>query len=162
MTKYIYDGVIKVFYAPTIANPSAPSLATDLASAVDLTPYMRSLDTPLQGSTVDAATADSKFNATAAGNYGGQDLTGEFVRHLDTADDDAWTTLARGTQGYIIRADQGGSGVDGALAVGDVVSIYEIDIHTRNPSPYGRGVLSTFTMAAGVQSEPVEDVAIVA
>lgn len=161
MTKYIYDGVIQVHYVPVIADTAAPTLV-EIAAGVDLTPYMRSLDTPLQGSTTDAATADSKFNATVAGNYGGQDLTGEFVRHLDTGDDEAWTTLARGTGGYILRADAGGSGAEGALAATDVVSLYEIDVHTRNPAAYGRGVLSTFTMAAGVPSEPVEDVALVA
>lgn len=158
--KYVYDGVIQVWYVPTIANTSAPSLAV-INAGVNLTPYMRSIDTPLQGSTTDAATADSKFNSTVASTYGGQDLTGEFVRHLATGDDEAWTTLTRGTTGFIVRADRGGSGVDGALAVGDEVNLYEIDIHTRNPAAYGRGALSTFTMAAGVPSEPVEDVALV-
>lgn len=160
MTKFIQDGVIQTHLVATL-DPDLPSLAL-IEAGIDLTPYMRSLDTPLQGSTADAATADSKFNATVASTYGGQDLTGEFVRHLESGEDLAWASLPRGTHAYIVRADRGGSGTDGALAIGDEVSIYEIDIHTRNPAAYGRSTLTTFTMAAGVPSEPVEDVALVA
>lgn len=163
MSKYISDGIIQLHYIATddLADPSQPTLAEITGDGVDLTGFMRSLDTPLEGSTVDAATADSAYNSTVAGTYGGQPVSGEFVRDSVAANDTAWNTLPFRTQGYFIVARRGGTGTDGALAVGDLVDVFPIDVSSRNPVPYGRNELARFMMNAAVPTLPEFDVPIV-
>lgn len=159
--KFIADGVIRLHYVPTIANTAAPTMA-EIGAGVELTGFLRSLDTPLEGSTVDAATAESRYNKTVGGTYGGQPITGEFTRSNDYDDDDAWLALARETTGYFVVARRGGSGTDGAIAATDRVDVWSVEIISRNPSAYNRNTLETFTVTASVNEEPDEDVAVAA
>lgn len=163
MSKFVSDGIIQLWYVATIADKTAPSLAT-VAAGVDLTPFMRSLDTPLEGSTVDAATAESPYNSTVRGTYGGQPVTGEFTRDDDPTgvNDTAWNTLPFGTEGFFVVARRGGSGTDGALAVGDLVDVFPIDITSRNPAAYGRNELARFMIQAAVPTPPEFDAELVA
>lgn len=148
---------------PTIADKTAPTLV-EIAAGTDLTPFLRSIDTPLEGNTVDAATGESAYNSTVAGTYGGQPVTGEFTRDDDPtgADDTAWNTLPFRTQGYFVVARRGGSGVGGALAAGDAVDVFPIDVSSRTPAAYGRNELSRFMINAAVPTPPEFDAIVAA
>lgn len=163
MSKFVSDGVIQLWYVAAIADPDAPSLAV-VNAGVNLTPFLRSVDTPLEGSTVDAATAESAYNSTVRGTYGGQPVTGEFTRDDDPtgADDTAWNTLAFGTEGFFVIARRGGSGALGVLAAGDLVDVFPIDVTSRNPAAYGRNELARFALQAAVPTPPVFDAELVA
>lgn len=162
MAKTILDGVAQLHYVPTIADPSAPTL-TEIQGGVDLSGFLRPGGdwSPIEGSTVDAATIDSAFNSTARGTYGGQPFAAVFTNDDTPGGDVAWNTLPRGTTGYFVVSFYGGSGPDGALAVGDIVNVYAIDVYTRKRSPYARNELAVFTVEAAVTEPPHEDVAIV-
>lgn len=162
MAKTILDGVAQLHYVVTI-NPAAPSLAL-VEAGVDLSGFLRPGGdwSPIEGSTVDAATVDSAFNKTARGTFGGQPFSAMFTNDEDDANDTAWDTLPRGTTGFFVVSYYGGSGVDGALAVGDIVSAYEIDVYTRKRAAYTRNEVAVFQVDCAVVDEPSEDVALVA
>lgn len=161
MTKFVSDGIIQVHYVPTIADKTAPTLA-EITAGEDLTPFLRSIDTPLEGNAVDAATAESAFNSTVRGTYGGQPVTGEFTRDNDPDDDTAWNTLPFGTEGYLVIARRGGTGTDGVLDTGDLVDVFPIDVTGRNPVAYGRNELARFSLQAAVPTPPEFDAEIAA
>lgn len=163
MARFIQDGVLQVHYVASIADPSAPQL-TEVQAGTDLTGFLRSLETPNEGSIVDAPAADTAFNETIRGTRGGQPITGEFYRDKGSSDgasgtDTAWDTLPVGTEGYIVLARFGGSN-SGALAVGDTVDVWPIDVATRENLPYERNTPTRFRLTAGVPDEPDEDVAL--
>lgn len=161
MSKYVSDGIIRLYYCADLDNTAAPALS-EIAAGTELTSFMMSLDTPLEGSVVDAATADSAYNSTVAGTYGGQPVTGEFTRDQVQANDTAWNTLAFRTEGYLIIARRGGGGANNALQAGDKVDVFNIDVSSRNPVAYGRNELAKFALGAAVLTPPVFDATIVA
>lgn len=161
MPKYAYDGVIRLWYVAALDDEAAPAL-TELSAGTELTPYLRALDTPFEGSTVEAGTADSDFNSTVSGTYGGQPVTGTFTRDKVYADDDAWTTLGFGVTGYWIVAWRGGTGAANAMQVGDRVDVIPIDVMSRNPVPYGRNVLASLNVQCSVPDVPGFDIALTA
>lgn len=158
MPKYAYDGVMQLWFVPTLTL-SAPTLA-QVTAGTNLTPYLRSLTTPFAGSTVDAATADSRFNSTVAGRYGGQPLSATFTRDKLVADDDAYTTLAFGTTGYWAVAWRGGTGGSGALAATDRIDAFYIEVLSRQPADYSPGSLAEVTVEVAVPIAPNFDVAL--
>lgn len=161
MSKFVSDGIIQLHYVDDLDNKNAPALS-EINAGVDLTGFMMSLDTPLEGSVVGAATADSAYNSTVAGTYGGQPVTGEFTRDQVIANDTAWTTLPFRTEGYFIVARRGGGGANNALQAGDKVDVFNIDVSSRNPVPYGRNELARFVLGAAVLTPPVFDATVVA
>lgn len=155
MSKFIADGVLKCNFVSTLASTTAPS-AAEINAGTDLTPFLRSLTTPFDGSTVDAGTADSAFNSTVPGTYGGQPLTATMTRDNVYANDDAWTALPRLTAGYFVIAPRGTAGA--TFAASDRVEVWQVEVISRNPTPYGRNELVTFELMCSVNSEPNIDV----
>lgn len=164
MGRYVQDGVIQLHHVASIADPSAPTL-TEVEAGTDLTGFLISLETPLEGAITDAPAANTKFNETVQGTFGGQAISGEFYRDKASGDgsagtDTAWDTLPRGTGGYLVVARFGGSGTDGALAVGDTVDVWPLEVATRENLAYARNETARFRCQAGVPDEPNEDVAL--
>ncbi len=160
MARITGAGVLELFYVATVANKSAPTSA-ELNAGVDLTGFLTDggLSTPFDGSIVDAADMSSKFNKTAPGTYGGQPLTLELYRD-DTADT-AWSTLTRGTAGYIAIA-RFGLATKGTWAIGDKVDLWPITVVTRNPADVVRNEMQRFTVECAVTDVPLEDYALAA
>ncbi|MDX1407625.1 MAG: hypothetical protein R3330_05810, partial [Saprospiraceae bacterium] len=79
----ISNGEVRIYFVSTIADPSAPTVA-EITAGDDVTPYLSSLDTPLDGNAPDASDLSSAFNKTVAGKYGGN-VTAQMYRD-DTTD----------------------------------------------------------------------------
>ncbi|MEX0667178.1 MAG: hypothetical protein WD313_02480 [Acidimicrobiia bacterium] len=162
MARYIPDGKLRVVWVETLADPSAPT-QTEIDGGEDLTGFLRSLSTPLEGSVVDVSDPTTKFNKTAAGTYGGQELTAEWYRDDTQANDTAFVTLDRGATGAFVICRRGGSGTDGAIDTGDFVEVWSgLEVITRNPADYSRNEPDGFSTSFAVQDEPEMDVAVVA
>ncbi len=155
MARVIGAGVLELFYVATVANASAPT-STELNAGTDLTGFLTDggISTPFDGSIVDAADMSSKFNKTAPGTYGGQPLTLELYR--DDSADTAWSTLTRGTSGYIAIA-RFGLATKGTWAVGDKVDLWPITVITRNPADVVRNEMQRFSVECAVTAVPLED-----
>lgn len=153
--------VIKVQFAPTVANKAAPTVA-ELTAGTDLTPFLTrdGLDTPLEGSTIDTAGANSRYNSTGAGTYGGQPITLKMFRDSVAADDDAWSALPFGTTGYLVVRRFGGSST--AFAASQVVEVWPIEVVTRKPLPIADNEAQKFEVSCAVPTPPEMDATVAA
>ena len=156
MARFIPDGTLQVHFVETIADTSATTLV-EVQAGTNGTGFVRSMSTPLEGSTVDVSDALSKYNKTAPGTYGGQEVTFEFFRDDVQANDTMWNLLTRGTATNVVVARRGGTGTDNALAVGDYVDVWPIEVITRNPADYSRNEPTGFTVSCAVPEVPQED-----
>lgn len=157
MPRLIADGEVRITYAPTIDDEDAPTVAEVETGGTDLTPFLSSLDTPLEGEATPSADLSTAFNKTVAGTFGGE-MVGEFYRD-DTADD-AWDLLPRNTTGYVTIRRFGGSAV--AIAAADVVEVWPVRVITESPSPLNRGAVQMFTVNFATLDEPTLDAVVAA
>jgi hypothetical protein len=158
MARTASTGVIELRYVPTIANKAAPTVAELTTGAVDLTPWLTrdGLDTPQGGSTVDVAGANSRYNATQSGSYGGDPISATFFRDTVSGSDTAWTTLARGTAGYFVIGRFGLT-----PTAGERVEVWEINVISRAMVAIADNEAQRFVASMAVPSEP-NDAAVVA
>ena len=125
MSRYVYEGKSNVYWATSIANKNAPTVA-EITAAVALTNFVAKDGVAVNITTnnVDSATIAETFDAQLVGSYG-RDLQVTMFRD-DTADT-AWNLCVYGTNGYLVidrvRASgalpsrwQQGRGVPGADA----------------------------------------------
>lgn len=160
MSRVIGAGVAELHVITTIAVVTAPT-ASELNAGVDLTSFLPDggLTTPFDGSIVDIADMSTKFNATAAGTFGGQPLSIECFR--DDVADTAWTTLVRGFVGYVAVA-RFALATQGTWAIADLVDVWPIEVVTRNPADLVRNEAQRFTSESAVTAIPTEDFPIAA
>lgn len=157
MARRIYDGEIRVYWVPglaTITNTSAPTTTQITTTGVDVTPFMASLDTPLEGEAAPSPDLSSAFDKTVAGTFGGS-ITSEMYREDLVADDDAWPLFIRNATGYLVVRRFGGSTV--AIAASQVVEVWAVRVITRSPAAAERGAVQTFNVSFAALNEPVLD-----
>lgn len=148
MARLIADGEVKMQWAPTVADMTAPT-AAEITAGDEITSFISSLETPLEGSAPDASDVSSAFNKTVAGTYGGS-VSAEMYR--DDTDDDAFAMFPRNTTGYLIIRRFGGSDVDFAAA--DEVEVWHLRVITRSPSNIDRETVQSFNVQFATLSEP--------
>lgn len=136
MTKMLADGNVKVTFAPTIVDISAPKAATELAaaSALDLQCLITAdgLGLPVDEAVVALPQLCDVTDSEGPGRVKyGIDFT--FYRHKETASDKAWTTIDRLLTGYI--AIRYGSAHDVAWAAADQAQVYAGTFGALKPQP---------------------------
>ena len=153
------DGIIKVHFAPAVADITAPTLA-EIAAGTALTDFITpaGLDTPDEGQEADASDLGSARDKTVPSTVSGNP-SGEFYREGDPAGggpltDDAWDALPRLTIGYLIIARFGGSGVAGAIDTGDEVEVWPVRVSNRNNVRAARGETYRFTANFALTDDP--------
>jgi len=156
MPRTIADGEVVIMFAPTVANTSAPT-AAEVGAGDDITPWLSSLDTPLDGDSVDSSDLSSAFNKTVAGTYGGG-ATATLYR--DDSVDTAWDLFPRNALGYLIVRRFGGS--DTAIAASDDVEVWYVRVITESPATMDRNNVQTFDVDFAVLEEPVLDATVAA
>lgn len=149
MSRTIADGEVLINFAPIVANTAAPTVA-ELGAGTDVTPFLSTIDTPLDGDAVDSSDLASAYNKTVAGTYGGN-ISAEMYR--DDTTDTAWTTFDRNVEGYFVVRRFGGSGT--AWAVADSAEVYHVRIITKSPGTLDRNNVQMFSVDAAVLDEPV-------
>lgn len=148
MPRLIADGEIKVNWVPTIASVAAPTVA-EISAGTEITDFMSSLETPLEGSAPDASDLSSAFNKTVAGTFGG---SVNATMYRDDTTDTAWTTFPRNTTGYIVLRRFGGSDV--VWAVADEVEVWNLRVITRSPVNLDRETVQAFVVNFATLDEP--------
>lgn len=149
MTRVIADGEVRITYVTSgVTSKTAPTTG-ELNGGTDITGFLQSLDTPLDGESVDSSDLSSAFNKTVAGTFGGG-ATGIF--HRDDTTDTAWTTFPRNETGDIIIRRFGGSTT--AWASGDSVETWPVRVITRSPATMDRNNVQTFTVNFATTDEP--------
>lgn len=144
MARRIYDGEIKVQWVPGltgIAVRQFPTL-TEINAGTDITEFLQSLDTPLEGEAVPSMDLSSAYRKTVAGPFGGE-ITSVMYREDEVVDDIAFPLFPRNTTGHFVIRRFGGSTV--AFANGDPVEVWPVRVITRSPVAAESAVVQAFT-----------------
>src|SRR5437016_10427934 len=104
MARLMFPGTGKIRWVPTVTVKAAPT-AAEVNAGVDLTPWLRQdgLNRTMTGALTDVADARDTFDRTEIGTYGST-LEVTFLRDSVAANDTAFTTLPRGTRGFLAVA----------------------------------------------------------
>lgn len=154
MARIIANGEVRVYWATTIANTAAPTVA-EITAGTDVTPFLSSLDTPLDGDAVDSSDLSSAFNKTVAGKFGGN-VNG--VMYRDDTTDTAYDLFPRNTTGYLVVRRFGGS--ETAIAAADEVDVWNLRVITRSDNTLDDNSVMMFTVNFAALDEPDIDVAV--
>jgi hypothetical protein len=174
MPRYGTSGQLGIRFCPTVVDPTAPTVA-EVTAGTDLSGYVTrdGVKTPASGNTLDASAIGSAFNATAPGTYGGDAGTLTCQRGSKggtTGDDKAWSSLARGTIGFLVVA-RTGFGQDATTGLGtpagtpttaDRVEVYPVTVISRAMSDTADNQTSRFEASLAFTADPAMDAAIVA
>lgn len=142
-----------VGFATTVASGTLVPTTAEINAAVDLTPFLMSLNASSRGNTVPTPSFDSLFETSVAGTSAAT-FDADFYRD-DTADT-AWTTLPRGTSGYFIISRFGGSGTDQKPIAADVVEVWPVEVISRTMANMSNNTVLSFTVSCAVNVEPNE------
>lgn len=156
MARLISNGEVRIWWVDTISDPSAPTVA-EITAGTDITGFLSSLDTPLDGNAVDSSDLSSAFNKTVAGKFGGN-VNAQMYRD-DTADD-AFDLFPRNTTGYLVIRRFGGSDV--AEAAGDEVDVWNLRVITRSDVPLDDESVQAFMANFAALDEPEINVTVAA
>lgn len=156
MARRIYDGEIKVQWVPGltgIADRSEPTL-TEINAGTDVTEFLQSIDTPLEGEAVPSMDLSSAYRKTVAGPFGGE-ITSVMYREDEVADDIAFPLFPRNTTGHFVIRRFGGSTV--AFAAADPVEVWPVRVITRSPAAAESATVQAFTANFAGLDDPVLD-----
>lgn len=144
---------------PGIASATLAPTAAEVTGAVDLTPFLMSLNASAQGNQVPTPSFDSLFETSIVGTSQAS-FSADFYR--DDVADTAWTTFPRGTKGFMVISRFGGSGVDQKPIAGDFVEVWPIEIVSRTAANMQNNAVQTFSITAAVNTPPAESIAVLA
>ena len=139
----------------TLAAPTT----TEINAGTRLTDFITDgPPSPAGSNFLDAGTLASGFQTQVASTYGGGSGSFTVIRKRDTTTtddsaDDAFNLFPRGTVGYLVTAPFGVSGASNAVAVGDTVNVYPIEVGNRAEN-ISRGALSTGTIDVAFNDLP--------
>lgn len=100
MARSVYEGRTNVYWATSVSNKNAPTVA-EITAAVALTNFVTKdgVAPNLTTNNVDSSTIAETFDAQTVGSYGA-DFSLTMFR--DDSADTAWNTMVRGTNGFLI------------------------------------------------------------
>lgn len=153
MARLIPNNNTWVGFATTIAATTLIPTAAEIASAIDLTHFLVSLNASATGNTVPTPSFDTLFETSIPGTTQGT-LSADFYR--DDTTDTAWTTLPRATSGFFIVSRYGGSGTGNKPIAADVVEVWPVRVISRTMANMANNTVMTFTANCSIPVEPVE------
>jgi hypothetical protein len=120
MASYVFDGMVRATWCPSIGNIAAPTL-TELNGGTPLEGYITpdGLDITPKDASVDTSTLKSAVNSAKPGRIDYQ-VSITFLR--DDATDVAWVLFPRGTVGFLVIRDNMDSST--AWASSQKVAVY--------------------------------------
>lgn len=146
MPRLISNGEVKMQWLVTASSP--PTIA-QVSAGTEITGFISSLDTPLDGDAVDSSDLSSAFNKTVAGKYGG---TVSASMYRDDTADTAFVLFPRNTTGYLVIRRFGGSGV--AFAAADIIDMWNLRVITRSDASLDDNSVQAFTVTFAALDEP--------
>lgn len=155
MADMLNDGNIRLTYAPAVANIAAPTVAeltagTDLECLVTADGLSISVDEEV--TSIPKLCETSNSQAPGRATYG---VTLTLVRQDVEAEDVGWTTLTRGTSGYLVM--RYGVAHDQAWAAGDKVQVFPVKFGERRPQQPEANGATLFQSQAYVGKQPALD-----
>lgn len=133
-------------------DPSTVVLA-DITGAVNLTPFLISLNASSRGNSVPTPSLDTLFETSISGTVQAS-FDADFYRDDDT--DTAWNTLPRSTSGIFYVSRFGGSGTNSVPTTGDEVEAWPVIVTSRTMSNMSSNTVLTFSVSCSIPVEPNE------
>lgn len=159
MGKFIPNERSKVLFLVGHENKNEIKVA-DLTTAVNLTPFIMSLNASTQGNTVPTPSIDTLFETSIPGTVQAS-FSMDCYRDDDPAKDLAWKTLPRGTKGMVVISRIGPANGT-TLAANDEIEVWPVWIVSRTMSNMSSNTAASFTVNSSVPEEPVESLKITA
>lgn len=156
MARLMFPGTGKIRWVTTLSSTTAPTKA-QLDAGVDLTPWLRQdgLNRTVSAALTDVADARDTFDRTELGTYSAT-LEVTFLRDSVSADDDAFTTLTRGTRGFFVVAPFGWTETDATpTIVGDRCEVWTAVVSALSPDTEGKDKAQTVKVTFGLPDAPV-------
>ena len=127
MAKVTSEAKVKVYYLPTVASKSAPTVA-NIAAGTNITPFLPTSGLAEEWTQNNASIPmmDGGHTAEQIGTESAA-ITLTFTRDEVAADDDAWTLFTRGLQGFLLVSPFG------TPVAGSKVRVYPITAHRAVP-----------------------------
>jgi hypothetical protein len=151
----MFPGTGKIRWVTTLSSVSAPT-ATQINAGVDLTPWLRQdgLNRTVTGNETDTADATDTFNKTDVGTY---DATLEvtFLRDSVGASDTAFTTLPRGTRGYLVVAPMGWASGAATATAADRCEVWTAVVTAAGADSEGPNKAQVFKVTFALPAAPV-------
>lgn len=132
------------------ANTLAPT-AAEITAAVELTPFLMSINATSSGNIVPTPSLDTLFETSIIGTSTAT-FTADFYR--DDSNDAAWLTLPRGTKGYFLISRFGGRGANQKPIAGDFVEVWPVSVVSRTATNLANNTVQTMTVTCAVPVEP--------
>lgn len=163
MPRSTYTEKVGYYWAPSVADPAAPTTA-EMTSATDLTCAISEFpDLSVSTATVEGPSLCDRFTAKYADTESVDDATIVFY-YNDTsgsAEETIRALLARGTNGFLIRVDS----VDGTIPLvttqGTKVDVWPTQIASNFKNPPAVGEMRKFSTGITITAPPELDVAVV-
>jgi len=150
-----FDGMVRVCFAPTIADIDAPTIA-ELTAGVDLEGRLLpdGLNTPSDTGRVDNSKMKSTFTTEIAGRRSFSGITVRYVRgpESDTEATEVEEALVYRAVGFlVIRRDKLATA---AWAAADKVEVYPVQVLQPNPDSPAPDTLQAVEVGFALQAEP--------
>jgi hypothetical protein len=133
MAKVAAENKVKVYFLPTAASVSAPTVA-NITAGTHLTPWMPvdGLDIGTTQNNAELTILDDGTTLQAVGTEVVGPVNMTFTRDSTAGDDDPWVLFVRGLTGFILVSRFG------APVAGSRVEVYSIESHDPvNTNPAG-------------------------
>lgn len=150
MSRLVYEGRTNVYWATTVADPAAPTVA-EITAAVNVTSFVPKDGVAVNLSTnnVDSATIAEIFDAQVVGSYGGAPQVTGF--RDDTADT-FYDLCVYGTNGFLILDRFNPSGT--LPVAGDKVEVWPAQMHEPVMQNSATNTQQRFVEAFAITSAP--------
>jgi hypothetical protein len=158
MARVIPNEKSYICFATTVANIAAPT-ALEITNGVNLTPFVVSLTASTQGNQLPTPAFDSLFETSISGTVQAS-FTMDCYR--DDSADTAWTTLPRGTDGFVIISRFGGTGTDNKPIATNKVEVWPVRITSRSMQAMSSNQVQMFQVTCAVTTEPNENATVAA
>lgn len=142
-------------FAATLTGSAQSPKVADINGAIDLTATVMGLTASTTGAAVPTPAFDSKFNRSIPGTVDAS-FSMDAYRFNVVAEDVAWTTLPRGTTGFMLVARYGGKPI-----LADHLETWPIDVLSRSVPNMTSNTPVSCTITASVPDIPAEDAVVV-
>lgn len=147
------DGLPRLYVGTgSIADRANPTLA-EIQALTDLSPFLTKdgMARAETGGRAPASGAAEQYNLDVAGSVS---LSVAITLFRDDDTDTAWTTIQRGDWVNVVFAGQGGSGANGAVAVGDPVEVYYGQVLDKSMADIAENTTARFTVNVSTGAAP--------
>ena len=157
MSRTVYEGNVKVYYVPTIADTDVPTVAEVITAGTALTPYITKdgVAVPNGQNMVDSATIEDTFDAQRVGSWGGGPLTLTMFRD-DTDETDSYELITYGLEGYIVISRFG------TPVATDTIEVWPVEAHQPTLMQSASNEMQKFSAAFAVTAAPTFDAVLTA